>query len=95
MSQTIHMVCGGESPETRQGRITDERMEWESKAVQKERFEDHIILRGTLEERIKQQAFTIRTYQDDLRHALSHAKELQREIAHLKYKLACHEEVAP
>lgn len=91
---SIHMICGGESQETGHDRIQTERMEWESKQVQKERFEDHIIIRGTLEERIKQQAFTIRTYQDDLRHALNHAKELEREIAHLKYKLTYHEEAA-
>jgi hypothetical protein len=93
MSQTIHMVCGGESTETRQGRITDERFEWESKQVQKERFEDHIILRGTAEERVKQQAFTIGTYQADLRTANYQIKELQNEIKWLKIKLADHEGV--
>ena len=91
---SIHMVCGGESQETSHNRITDEIMAWESKKAQQGRHEDHIILGGTLKERVENQAFTIRTYQQDLKSAQRHIKELEGQIAHLKYQLTYHEEEA-
>jgi hypothetical protein len=91
---SIHMVCGGESQETSHNRITDEIMEWDSKKAQQGRHEDHIILGGTLKERVENQSFTIRTYQQDLKNALLHVKELEGQIAHLKYRLTYHGEAA-
>lgn len=90
---SVH-ICGGESPETSHNRITDEIMKWDSTQAQKARFEDRAILGGTLEERVKNQGFTIRTYQQDLAAALRHVKELEGQIAHLKYQLTYHEEAA-
>ena len=63
-SRTI--ICGGESPETRQGRIQSEIMNNETQRVNAERYEDHTIICGSAEEQVEQLKYAIKTYEDDL-----------------------------
>jgi hypothetical protein len=52
MSRAVLMICGGEEPRVRDERIETEKMEFESRLHNRERYEDHVIIPdGTPQER--------------------------------------------
>jgi hypothetical protein len=92
-SRTI--ICGGESPETRHGRIQSEIMNNETQRMNAERYEDHTIIRGSAEEQVEQLKYAIKTYEDDLamyrklhKQSVQDTLTLQARIRQLEAQLA-------
>jgi hypothetical protein len=80
MSQTIHMVCGGESPETRQGRTTDERMDWEQNVSNRERCNDLPRLKTKEEVELHRLNLVLHTFQNEISALRSRVRELEAKL---------------
>ena len=80
MSRTIHMTCGGESPETRQSRITDERMAWEQKVANRERCNDLPALKNKEEVEIHRLNLVLHTFQNEIWSLRSRLIELEAQL---------------
>jgi hypothetical protein len=80
MSRTIHMVCGGESPETRQDRLNTERMDWEQKVANRERCNDLPALKNKEEVEIHRLNLVLHTFQNEIWSLRSRVIELEAQL---------------
>jgi hypothetical protein len=85
--RTFKVVCGGETPEARHGRIQTAIMDSEQKRMNKERFDDSLVLIGDTEKKLEQALYAIKTYERDLSFFRRHTKELEQKIKQLEIKL--------
>jgi predicted RNase H-like nuclease (RuvC/YqgF family) len=80
----VHMVCGGESPETRHSRVETEKMDWEAQEVRRERFSEKAHFFMTEEERIIDRLETVnRSFHHSLLSQKDQIRNLEAEVARL------------
>lgn len=85
--RSFKVVCGGETPEARHDRVQTAIMDAEQKRINRERFDDTLILRGSAEEKLEQALYAIKTYEQDLSMYRRHTKELEQKIRQLEIQL--------
>jgi hypothetical protein len=74
------MTCGGESPETKQGRTTDERMDWEKKVASSERCNDLPRLKTKEEVELHRLNLVLHTFQNEISTLRSRVRELETQL---------------
>jgi len=85
--RSFKVVCGGETPEARHDRIQTAIMDSEQKRMNKERFDDSLVLIGDTEKKLEQAIYAIKTYEQDLSFYRRYTKELEQKIKQLEIKL--------
>jgi hypothetical protein len=85
--RSFKVVCGGETPEARHERIQSDLMDREQKRMNKERFDDPIIMSGTKDQQIENLIFAVGTYEQDLAFYRRHTKELEQKIRQLEMQI--------
>lgn len=86
--RSFKVVCGGETPEARHGRIQSDIMDRETARMNAERFADPIILSGSAEEKVKQLLFAVDTYEQDLAMYRKFEKRVKQEKIVLQARIA-------
>ena len=72
-----------EEPSCQHERIQSEIMEADTRAKNKERFDDGILLTGTPEEQVTELLYAIQTYEKDLAFYRRRTQELEQKITAL------------
>lgn len=86
--RSFKVVCGGETPEARHGRIQSEIMDRETASMNAERYADPIILSGTAEEQVKELLYAVKTYEQDLSSYRKFEKQVKQEKVILQNRIA-------
>lgn len=78
--RTVTIICGGESPETRHRRTTDERMDWEKKVSNRERCNDLPRLKTKEEVELHRLNLVLHTFQNEISSLRSRVRELEAKL---------------